>query len=286
MKKFTAILMLLSLMTFSVQSVYSQPEASEDATEDATETVVEDAEEADSNTATEAPEQVLTSTESTEDEAPAPEKGGHEILKEKFIQGGPGFMALPLICLILGLAIAVERIISLFWMSINTDKFVANVEDKVASGDIEGAKELCRNTRGPIASIYYQGLDRASQGTIDVVEKAVVNYGSVQMGQLEKGLIWLSLFIALAPMLGFMGTVIGMIEAFDTIEKVGDIAPAVVAKGIKIALLTTVAGLVVAIILQLFYNYLVAKIDSIVNKMEDASISLVDILVKNKVVKG
>ena len=195
-------------------------------------------------------------------------------------------MALPLICLILGLAIAIERIISLFWMSINTDKFVAQIEDEVAAGNIESAKEICRNTRGPVASIFYQGLDRSDQGSIDVVEKSVVSYGSVQMGQLEKGLVWLSLFIALAPMLGFMGTVIGMIGAFDAIKAAGDISPGVVADGISVALLTTVAGLIVAIILQVFYNFITSKIDGIVNGMEDASISLVDILVKNKVVKA
>jgi biopolymer transport protein ExbB len=279
MKKVTALLMLLCLMTFSVQTVFAQEG---EAGGDETEVVEGDSADTDS-AAGSADAPVVTDEEPEEEET----KGsGHAVLKQKFIEGGAAFMALPLLCLILGLAIAVERIISLFWMSINTDKFVASVESEVAAGNIEGAKELCRNTRGPVASIFYQGLDRADQGSIDVVEKAVVNYGSVQMGQLEKGLVWISLFIALAPMLGFMGTVIGMIEAFDTIEKVGDISPAVVAKGIKIALLTTVAGLIVAIILQLFYNYLVSKIDSIVNRMEEASISLIDILVKNKVVKA
>jgi biopolymer transport protein ExbB len=168
----------------------------------------------------------------------------------------------------------------------STEKFIAEVDNAISSGNIEGAKEICRNTRGPIASIYYAGLDRAEHESIDVVEKAVVNYGSVQMGQLEKGLVWISLFIALAPMLGFLGTVIGMIQAFDAIKEAGDIAPGVVADGISVALLTTVAGLIVAIILQIFYNYIVTKVDTIVNKMEDASISLVDILVKNKVVKA
>jgi biopolymer transport protein ExbB len=286
MKKFTSFLMLLCLMAFSVQTVFAQ----EDGAEGDTTEVVDSSDTADADTAPDSTEQDGDDAEAlaaggAEDDAPK-KKGGHQVLKNKFIEGGPAFMALPLLCLILGLAIAVERIISLFWMSINTDRFVEEIADKVESGDIEGAKELCRNTRGPVASIYYQGLDRASQGSIDVVEKAVVSYGSVQMGQLEKGLVWLSLFIALAPMLGFMGTVIGMIEAFDEIERVGDIAPAVVARGIKIALLTTVAGLIVAIILQLFYNYVVSKIDTIVNRMEEASISLVDILVKNKVVQA
>ena len=282
MKKITSILMLLCLMTLSVQSTYAQEDAVE-ATEDAVEEVAEDAVSADSADAASAD----AVTEEEVEAAPAPvEESGLQVLKQKFIEGGAGFMALPLICLILGLAIAIERIISLFWMSINTDKFVAQIEDEVAAGNLEGAKELCRNTRGPVASIFYQGLDRADQGSIDIVEKSVVSYGSVQMGQLEKGLVWLSLFIALAPMLGFMGTVIGMIGAFDAIEQAGDISPGVVASGIKVALLTTVAGLIVAIILQIFYNFITSKIDGIVNSMEDASISLVDILVKNKVVKA
>ncbi len=280
MKKFTSLLMLLCLMTFSVQSVVAQDEAAADAA-DAAEAVEEVV-----DSAAAAAEEAVE--EATEDEAPAPkvEESGLQVLKKKFIEGGPGFMALPLICLILGLAIAIERIISLFWMSINTDKFVAQIEDEVAAGNIEGAKEICRNTRGPVASIFYQGLDRADQGSIDVVEKSVVSYGSVQMGQLEKGLVWLSLFIALAPMLGFMGTVIGMIGAFDAIKAAGDISPGVVADGISVALLTTVSGLIVAIILQVFYNFITSKIDGIVNRMEDASISLVDMLVKNKVVKA
>jgi len=150
----------------------------------------------------------------------------------------------------------------------------------LASGGVDAAKEVCRNTPGPIGSIFYQGLDRSDEG-IDVVEKSVVAYGSVQMGLLERGLSWISLFISLAPMLGFMGTVIGMIGAFDAIEAAGDISPSLVAGGIKVALLTTVFGLIVAMILQIFYNYIVAKIDSIVNNMEDASISLIDVLVKN-----
>ena len=165
--------------------------------------------------------------------------------------------------------------------STNTAKLKQQVEDALASGGVEAAKELCRNTKGPVASIFYQGLDRMDEG-VDAAEKAVVSYGGVQMGLLEKNVSWLSLFIALAPMLGFMGTVIGMISAFDSIEAAGDISPAVVAGGIKVALLTTVFGLVVAIILQIFYNYIISKIDSIVNNMEDASIKLVDLLIRNK----
>ena len=205
----------------------------------------------------------------------------HQILKQNFIDGGPGFMGIVLVALILGLAIAIERIIYLNMATTNTKKLLANVDDALSSGGIEAAKEVCRNTKGPVASIFYQGLDRADEG-VEEAEKAVVAYGGVQMGQLEKNVSWVSLFIALAPMLGFMGTVIGMIGAFNDIAVANDISPAVVAQGIKVALLTTVFGLIVAIILQIFYNYIVAKIDSIVNSMEDASISLIDLLVKYK----
>ncbi len=212
-----------------------------------------------------------------EEAAPA---GFTQELKKRFIEGGPGFMGIVLLCLILGLAIAIERIIFLNLSTTNTAKLTASVEDALKSGGVEAAKEVCRNTSGPVASIFYQGLDRSSEG-IENAEKAVVAYGGVQMGQLEKNVSWISLFIALAPMLGFMGTVIGMIQAFDKIEAAGDMQPSLVAGGIKVALLTTVFGLIVAIILQIFYNYIVAKIDGIVNDMEDASITLMDMLVAN-----
>ncbi|WP_439127884.1 MotA/TolQ/ExbB proton channel family protein [Polaribacter sp.] len=205
----------------------------------------------------------------------------HQELKLRFIEGDPQFMGIVLVALILGLAIAIERIIYLNMATTNTKKLVANVDDALSSGGVEAAKEVCRNSKGPVASIFYQGLDRVDEG-VDAAEKAVVSYGGVQMGLLEKNVSWLSLFIALAPMLGFMGTVIGMIDAFDRIAVANDISPAVVAGGIKIALLTTVFGLIVAIILQIFYNYIVSKIDSIVNNMEDASIQLIDLLVKYK----
>ncbi|PQJ75782.1 MULTISPECIES: MotA/TolQ/ExbB proton channel family protein [Polaribacter] len=214
-------------------------------------------------------------------EAVTEAKTFHQVLKQNFIDGGPGFMGIVLVSLILGLAIAIERIIYLNMATTNTKKLLADVDEALSSGGVEAAKEVCRNTKGPVASIFYQGLDRVDEG-VEEAEKAVVAYGGVQMGQLEKNVSWISLFIALAPMLGFMGTVIGMIGAFNDIAVANDISPAVVAGGIKIALLTTVFGLVVAIILQIFYNYIVAKIDSIVNSMEDASISLVDLLVKFK----
>ncbi|MDX9695168.1 MAG: MotA/TolQ/ExbB proton channel family protein [Bacteroidales bacterium] len=208
----------------------------------------------------------------------------HQALKVKFIEGGPGFMGVILLALILGLAIAIERIIYLNLASTNTKKLLANIETALENGGVDAAKEICRNTRGPVASIFYQGLDRVHEG-IDVVEKSVVSYGGVQMGLMEKGLTWISLFIAMAPMLGFMGTVIGMIGAFDSIEAAGDISPTLVAAGIKVALITTVFGLIVAMILQVFYNYLISKVDGIVNDMEDASISLIDLLVKHNLKK-
>jgi biopolymer transport protein ExbB len=208
----------------------------------------------------------------------------HKQVKRLFIEGGATFMGFVLLTLIFGLALAIERIIYLNLSTTNTDKLLTKIEDALASGGVDAAKEVCRNTRGPIASIFYQGLDRAHEG-IDVAEKSVIAYGSVQMGLLEKNLSWIQLFISIAPMLGFMGTVIGMIAAFDSIQLAGDVSPQLVASGIKVALITTVSGLIVAIILQIFYNYIVSRIDSIVNKMEDASISLIDLLVHHNLKK-
>ncbi len=205
----------------------------------------------------------------------------HQQLKTKFIEGGAGFMASILLCLIFGLAISIERIIYLNLATTNTEKLLLGIEEAFASGGKEKALEICRNTRGPVASIFYQGISRIDEG-VEVVEKSVVSYGSIQMSQMESGLSWINLFISIAPMLGFLGTVIGMVQAFDAIQAAGDISPNVVAAGIKVALITTIGGLIVAMILQLFYSYIVSKIDSIVLSMEDASISLIDILVKAK----
>ncbi len=230
----------------------------------------------------EAVEDTAAVAEESADEAEVAEEkpaSFHKQIKQKFIEGGPEFMGVVLLCLILGLAISIERIIYLNLATTNTTKLLEKVEGALEEGGVEAAKDVCRNTKGPVASIFYQGLDRMDEG-IEVVEKSVVSYGSVQMGLLERGITWISLFIAIAPMLGFMGTVIGMIAAFDSIEAAGDISPSLVAGGIKVALITTVSGLIVAVILQVFYNYIVSKVDSIVNSMEDASISLVDILVK------
>jgi len=258
MKKFFMFLAVAGLMTFSANIASAQDEQ---AAEVATEVAVAPANELEALTAA------------------APEIPLHQALKQKFIEGGAGFMALIIICLIIGLALSIERILFLTFSKINTKKLVEKVEKALAEGGIEAAKNVCRETRGPVASIFYQGLLRYDQG-IDVVEKTVVSYGSVQMSEMENGLSWISLFIAIAPSLGFLGTVIGMIEAFDAIQAAGDISPNVVAGGMKVALITTVGGLIVAMILQVFYNYILAKIDSITIDMEDSSIALVDVLTK------
>ncbi len=223
-----------------------------------------------------ATEQVAAVAEDAEEGAMV---GMHKALKIKFIEGGAGFMSTVVFCLIFGLALCIERILYLNLSKVNSKKLLEDIEKAWAEGGVDAALEVCRNTRGPVASIFYQGLSRYNEG-VDVVEKTVASYGSVQMGLLEKNLSWISLFIALAPMLGFMGTVIGMIQAFDMIQQAGDISATIVAGGIKVALLTTVTGLIVAIILQIFYNYILSCIDSAVNEMEDSSISLLDIVVK------
>jgi biopolymer transport protein ExbB len=216
--------------------------------------------------------------------AGAAESFGMPLLKKYFIDGTWQFMGIVLICLILGLAFCIERIISLSLADTNTSKLLTDVDEALKAKDVERAKEICKSTRGPIASILWQGLIRVREG-IDVVEKSLSAYGSVQMGLLERGLVWISLFIALAPMLGFMGTVIGMIDAFDDIANAGAISASVVAGGIKVALLTTVFGLIVAVILQIFYNYIVSKVDGMVNQMEDASQTFIDMLVKYDIAK-
>ena len=208
------------------------------------------------------------------------DEGVINLLVRYFNEGG-NFMWPVLIILIIGLAIAFERVISLNRADVNTRKFIITVKSALDDGGVSAAEEVCANTRGPVASVFQAGLLRVDEG-IDAVEKAVVSYGSIEMSFLERGLIWLSLFIALAPMFGFLGTVIGMVQAFDAIEAAGDISPSLVARGIKVALLTTVFGLIVAIILQFFYNYAVSKIDRIVVEMEEASIELIDSLVLMK----
>ncbi len=274
MKKLFAFIAVFGMLLLGA-SFYTvaQEETTDETTVEQTDSM--EMEEAVEDTAAVVEEEIAEEVVAEVEEGP----GIHKQIKLKFIEGGPGFMGVVLLCLILGLALSIERIIYLNLASTNTKKLLFAVEEALAQGGVEAAKDVCRNTKGPVASIFYQGLDRIDEG-IEVVEKSVVSYGSVQMALLEKGITWISLFIATAPMLGFMGTVIGMIGAFDSIEAAGDISPSLVAGGIKVALITTVSGLIVAVILQVFYNYIISKIDGIVSDMEDASISLIDILVK------
>ena len=279
MKKTISSLVIAAAMTFGFAHVST---AQDVAVEDAIENVEEVATEEVADIAEQATEGATEDVAVTEEEVA--ELSFVQTLKQKYIEGAPLWMTPVLICLIIGLALSIERIVYLNLSTINTKKFVDEVETALKNGGVEAAKDVCRNTRGPIASIFYQGLDRAEEG-IEMAEKSVVSYGGVQMGLLEKGLSWLSLFIALAPMLGFLGTVIGMIFAFDKIVSDGQVSPTTVAGGIKVSLLTTVFGLIAAIILQVFYNYIVSKIDGLVNEMEDASISLVDMMLKHKIAK-
>lgn len=210
--------------------------------------------------------------------------GFHQALKKKFIEGNAGFMSLVALALVLGLAFCIERIIYLSLSEINAKKFVADLEDKIAADDIEGAKSQCRETRGPVASICYQGLLRIDE-SIETIERSIASYGSVQSANLEKGCSWITLFIAIAPSLGFLGTVIGMVMAFDQIQMAGDISPTIVASGMKVALITTIFGIIVALILQVFYNYILSKIDHLTAQMEESAISLLDAIQQKKLGK-
>ena len=268
MKKVIALMSIVGLLTFAnFNDVKAQDQPAAEATEQVAEPTDQVAEEA-----------VAPAEEAA---APAEEttKSFHQVLKEKYIQGGAGWMTPVLLCLIFGMALVIERILYLNMATTNVKKLLGGIEDNVKAGNYEAAKELCRNTRGPVASIFYQGLDRIDQG-LENVEKSVTSYGGVQMARLENNMTWIGLFIALAPSFGFLGTVVGMVQAFDDIETAGDISPTVVAGGMKVALLTTIFGLITAIILQIFYNYILTKIESLVDQMEDGSISFMDILVK------
>jgi biopolymer transport protein ExbB len=274
MKKVFATMMVLAMLSVGSVAVMAQDEAAAapEATEQVAETVADEA----------VADEVAEPAETVAEEVTA-EEGGlkalHKTLKTKFIEGGAGFMAATLICLVFGLALCIERIIYLSLSKTNTKELLKNVEAALKKGGINAALEVCRNTRGPVASIFYQGLSRYEEG-VEVVEKTVASYGGVQLGLLEKTLSWISLFISIAPSLGFLGTIIGMIQAFDKIQQVGDISATVVAGGIKVALLTTLLGLIIAIILQVFYNYILSLIEGLVNEMEDSSISLLDLVVE------
>ena len=269
MKKVFAFVAMMGLLTFGVnQTINAQEEAP------AIEEVAQD----DSV----AVDSIAAAEDVEADEAIAEEeeaKGLHKTIKIKFIEGSAGFMALVAIAMIFGLALCIERIIFLSLSEINSKKLLEDIQAALENGDVEGAKAICRDTRGPVASICYQGMMRIDEG-LDVVERSVVSYGSVQASNLEKNLSWITLFIAMSPSLGFLGTVIGMVQAFDDIQKAGDISPNVVAGGMKVALITTIFGIIVALILQVFYNYILSKVEALNTDMEDSSVSLLDIIMK------
>lgn len=272
MKKVFAFVAMMGLLTFGVnQTINAQEEAP--AIE---EVAQEDSIAADSIAAN---EDVEAESSAIEEDDVEEAKGLHKTIKVKFIEGSAGFMALVAIAMIFGLALCIERIIFLSLSEINSKKLLEDIQAALENGDVEGAKSICRDTRGPVASICYQGMLRIDEG-LDVVERSVVSYGSVQASNLEKNLSWITLFIAMSPSLGFLGTVIGMVQAFDDIQKAGDISPNVVAGGMKVALITTIFGIIVALILQVFYNYILSKVEALNTDMEDSSVSLLDIIMK------
>ena len=270
MKKFFAIIAMFGVFAFgATQSMMAQA----DSAAAVTDSMMVD------STAVDTAAVEATEVVETEEPQPVEQVSIHKELKTKFIEGDAGFMSLVAIALVFGLAFCIERIIYLSLAEINSKKLMADIEEKLKVGDLEGAKAICRDTRGPVASICYQGLMRFNEGVEDV-ERSVTAYGSVQAGYLEKGCSWITLFIAMAPSLGFLGTVIGMVMAFDQIQAAGDISPTIVAGGMKVALITTIFGIIVALILQIFYNYILSKIEEITSNMEEATISLLDMCMK------
>ena len=272
MKKVFAFVAMMGLLTFGVNQTINAQETEAPAVEEVAEN---DSVAADSIAAA---DEVEAEDNEIEEDAEAP-KGLHKTIKVKFIEGSAGFMSLVAIAMIFGLALCIERIIFLSLSEINSKKLLEDIQVALEKGDVEGAKAICRDTRGPVASICYQGMLRIDEG-LDVVERSVVSYGSVQASNLEKNLSWITLFIAMSPSLGFLGTVIGMVQAFDDIQKAGDISPNVVAGGMKVALITTIFGIIVALILQVFYNYILSKVEALNTDMEDSSVSLLDIIMK------
>jgi biopolymer transport protein ExbB len=278
MKKLFAIIAVFGAMTFGLsQSAMAQDEVETAAAADTT-AVSQDSTEVDS-----AAVDAAAVTDAVAEDSVV-EGSLHKELKTKFIEGGADFMSLVAIALVLGLAFCIERIVYLSLAEVNTKKLLESLEEKLNAGDVEGAKDIARNTRGPVASICYQGLLRINED-LDAIERSITSYGAVQATYLEKGCSWITLFIAMAPSLGFLGTVIGMVMAFDQIQQAGDISPTVVAGGMKVALITTIFGIVVALILQVFYNYILSKIEAITSQMEDASITLMDMIMKAKLKK-
>ena len=271
MKKVFAFVAMMGLLTFGVNQTINAQETEAPAIE---EVAQEDSAAVDSIAA---PETVEAEAADVEEDGEG--QGLHKTIKIKFIEGSAGFMSLVAIAMIFGLALCIERIIFLSLSEINSKKLLEDIQAALENGDVEGAKSICRETRGPVASICYQGMMRIDEG-LDVVERSVVSYGSVQASNLEKNLSWITLFIAMSPSLGFLGTVIGMVQAFDDIQKAGDISPNVVAGGMKVALITTIFGIIVALILQVFYNYILSKVEALNTDMEDSSVSLLDIIMK------
>ena len=265
MKKLTIALFAAALLLMG-QTVYAQ-----DSTKQTTEAAVVDSSDADMSI-----EEMIGNEDMAElAEMAAEDIGMHQELKNKFIEGDPRYMSLVAIVLIIGLALCIERIIYLTRSEVNTKKLLSDIEKKVESGDVEGAKTICRNTRGPVASVCYQGLIHINESAEDI-ERSIISYGTVLTSRLERGCSWIKLCIAIAPSLGFLGTVIGMVMAFDQIQAEGDISPTIVAEGMKVALITTIFGIIAALILQLFYNYIISKIEHLTSQMEESAITLMD----------
>ncbi len=271
MKKFFAVVAMFGILSVGLTQTVVAQDAAAPQTETVDTAAVDSAAVDSAAAAVEEPAEVAPVEEETQ--------GMHKMLKVKFIEGDPLWMAPVAIALIIGLAFCIERLIYLSLAEVNTKKLMAEIEAALAKGDVEAAKNVCRNTRGPVASICYQGLLRIDEG-LDVVERSVVSYGGVQSAALEKNCSWVTLFIAMAPSLGFLGTVVGMVLAFDNIQKAGDISPTVVAGGMKVALITTIFGIIVALVLQVFYNFILTKIESLTTDMEDSSITLLDLIMK------
>ena len=274
MKKVFAFVAMMGLLTFGVNQTINAQETEEAA---AVEEVAQQDSAAVDSIAAAGVEDAQEDAEISEEKKQ--KEGLHKTIKVKFIEGSAGFMSLVAIAMIFGLALCIERIIFLSLSEINSKKLLEDIQAALENGDVEGAKSICRETRGPVASICYQGMLRIDEG-LDVVERSVVSYGSVQASNLEKNLSWITLFIAMSPSLGFLGTVIGMVQAFNDIQKAGDISPNVVAGGMKVALITTIFGIIVALILQVFYNYILSKVEALNTDMEDSSVSLLDIIMK------
>lgn len=272
MKKVFAFVAMMGLLSFGVNQTINAQETEAPAIE---EVAQEDSLAMDSIAA----EEIEAPAAIEENNDSEGKQGLHKVLKTKFIEGSAGFMSLVAIAMIFGLALCIERIIFLSLSEINSKKLLEDIQAALENGDVEGAKAICRDTRGPVASICYQGMMRIDEG-LDVVERSVVSYGSVQASNLEKNLSWITLFIAMSPSLGFLGTVIGMVQSFDDIQRANDISPNVVAGGMKVALITTIFGIIVALILQVFYNYILSKVEALNTDMEDSSVSLLDIIMK------